>query len=87
MKYRMMHDTATALAYDAWLTTDPRSTSADAYDAWCEAEGLDPTDDHWADYEQHVADIHEDRELEMAEWRRDFRAELAEERYAEAGDW
>ena len=74
-------------SYDTWLTTDPRQADDDAYEAWCEANDLDPADDHWADYQEHVEALHEDRELEMAEWRRDHQAELAEERCAEAGDW
>ena len=73
--------------YDAWLTTDPRQAKADAYEAWCEANDLDSASDHWADYEEHVEALHEDRELEMAEWRRDWADEIAADRYAEAGDW
>jgi hypothetical protein len=74
-------------AYDRWLTTDPRQADADAYEAWCEAEGLDPADDHWTAFHEHVEALHEDALLKAAEDRRDWAEERAGDRYAGMGDW
>ena len=57
-------------AFDRWLTTDPREVSPQAeaaYENWCEANDLDPADDHWDDFEQDAYDAADDAALEAAE--------------------
>jgi hypothetical protein len=43
----------------------------DAYERWCDSEGLDADGDHWADFEQAMEDAAEDAAIAAAEARED----------------
>lgn len=58
-------------AYDAWLEKpyQERYAEEEAYRAWCEEEGLDPTEDHTDAYREAMADREDDYYAELAEAR------------------
>lgn len=59
--------------YDAWLEAPYQTRAADdaAYVDWCESRGLDPDEDHLAEFEEAVDSAAEDAAAERAEALRD----------------
>lgn len=56
-------------AYDRWLEApyvEAAQREAD-YERWCESQDLDPSEDHWDEFDQAMADIADDAEAELAE--------------------
>lgn len=73
------------MSYDAWLEQpyQDRYAEGERYVAWCEANDLDPSEDHHEAYDVDV----EERLEEIAERRAGDRAEAQADRIADRDIW
>lgn len=57
-------------ALDRWLEAPYVNAAKDEadYEAWCEAKGLDPADDHWTEFEDARSDAEAEYERKYAQY-------------------